>query len=156
MWLPERETNTDVEREVKNVIQNELKLPEIVNNIDKLHRTGKIKEKNGKRMQDVIIRFKSHKARYTVYSERKKAKNVKISANLTKRRGKLLFDATNAVRGVEKVNFCFANIHGDLNVRLEEAYNGKHVHGFNSISELSELLIKTGLTQEPIVLNESR
>ena len=74
MWLPERETNTDVERAVKNVIQNELKLPEVVNNIDKLHRTGKIKEKNGKRMQDVIIRFKTHKARYAVYSERKRRK----------------------------------------------------------------------------------
>ena len=74
---------------------------------------------------------------------------------MTKRRGKLLFDATNAIRGVEKVNFCFANIHGDLNIRLDEAYDGKHVHGFNSIKELSELLIKIGLTQDPIVLSES-
>ena len=123
----------------------------MVNSIDKLHRTGEVREKNGKRMQDVIIRFKTHHARYTVYRQRKHAKNTKIHANLTKRRGKLLFDASNAIRGIDKVNFCFSNIHGDLNVRLEESYNGKHVYSFNSLSELSELLIQAGLVQQPIV-----
>ena len=150
MWLPENENNGDVEKKVQNVIKDELKLPEMVNSIDKLHRTGKVKEKNGKRMQDVIIRFKTHHARYTVYSQRKNAKNIKIHANLTKRRGKLLYDASNAINGIDKVNFCFSNMHGDLNVRLEEAYNGKYVHGFSSFKDLNDLLIKAGLLQQPI------
>ena len=74
-------------------------------------------------MQDVIVRFKSHHARYRVYNERKKAKNIKIGANLTKRRGKLLFDASNVVKSIDKVDFCFSNIHGDLELIEEPITN---------------------------------
>ena len=49
VFLPETETNDDVEKEVKKLITKDLQLPDEVKNIDKLHRTGKIKTKNGKK-----------------------------------------------------------------------------------------------------------
>ena len=101
-------------------------------------------------MQDVIIRFKTHHARYTVYNERKKTKNVRIAANLTKRRAKLLYDASNAIKDIQKVDFCFSNIHGDLKVRLVEPYNGRSVFAFNSMSELNDILLKMDLIDESI------
>ena len=66
MLLPETETNADVENKVHDIMKNEIKLPEIVNSIDKLHRTGKVKEKNGKKMQDVIIRLNASCKVYSV------------------------------------------------------------------------------------------
>ena len=151
MFLPERESNEDVEKNIHKILKDDLKLPEAIQNIDKLHRVGKVKEKNGKKIQDVIIRFKTHRTRYAVYNERKKAKNVKISANLTKRRGKLLYDASSATANIDKVKFCFSNIHGDLNVMLVEPFNGRSVFSFRSMCELNDLLIKMNLTEESIV-----
>ena len=151
MFLPERETNEDVERNIHKILKDDLKLPEAIQNIDKLHRVGKVKERNGKKIQDVIIRFKTHRTRYAVYSERKKAKNVKISSNLTKKRGKLLYDASTAISEIDKVKFCFSNIHGDLNIMLAEPFNGRSAFSFRSMGELNELLIKMNLTEESIV-----
>ena len=85
-----------------------------------------------------------------MYQERKKAKNVKISPNLTNRRSQLLNDASSAVKNIQKVDFCFANIHGDLMTRLVEPYNGKHVFKFNSLKELSDLFMKMNLIEGPI------
>ena len=153
VFVPEKETLEDVKKNVHNIITKDLGLPKMVSKIDKLHRVGIIKEKDGKKMQNVIVRFKSHFARYAVYNERKKAKNIKISTNLTKRRGKLLFDVSNAVKEVGNVQFCFANINGDLKIRLVEPYNGKQVFSFNSLNELNSLLLKMGLIEESIVLD---
>ena len=38
----------------------------------KLHRVGKIKDRNGNQSQDIIVKFKSHSARYKVYKGLKK------------------------------------------------------------------------------------
>ena len=39
------------------------------------------------------------------------------------------------------VNFVFADIHGDLKVRLTEAdSNGRYVQNFNSIEDLAEII----------------
>ena len=44
--------------------------PDVISEIDKLHRVGKIKDKNGKQSQDIIVKLKSHSTRYNVYTER--------------------------------------------------------------------------------------
>ena len=72
MFKPENESNNDVERKVKEVITKEPGLPEMTNNIDKLHRVGREKMINGKQSQNVIVRFKTHHARYAVWEQRKR------------------------------------------------------------------------------------
>ena len=143
-FLPENESHEKVVKTVHNIIKEDLSLPEAVSDIDKLHRVGKIKTRDGKKSQDIIVRFKTHKTRYDVYKQRKKARNVKIAPNLTKRRGKLLYDASNLVNGMDKVDFVFANIHGDLQVRLVEPYEDKILFYFNSIDDLTKLLADMG------------
>ena len=100
IWLPENETNDQLTEKVKTLIRDELNLPSAVKDIDKLHRIGQVKEKNGKKHQNVIIRFRSHKTRYNVFREKKKLKHVKISPNLTKKRGKLLHEALEFVESI--------------------------------------------------------
>ena len=47
---------------------------------------------------------------------RKHDKNVKISPNLTRKRGKLWYDATKRIiTDIFEINFVFADIPGDLN-----------------------------------------
>lgn len=151
MFKPENESNNDVERKVKEVITKELGLPEMTNNIDKLHRVGREKMTNGKKSQNVIVRFKTHHARYAVWEQRKKAKHVKISPNLTKRRAQLLFDASKLIEGLDNLKFCFADMHGDLNLRVADNFNcdnGKKVFSFNSMTDLKSLLKKMGLISD--------
>ena len=82
-----------------------------------------MKEENGKKKQDIIIKFKKKQAeRYTVYTARKKARAAKFIPNLTKRSGKLLFDALKICEDHEKVYFVYADIPGEIKVRL----NGMH------------------------------
>ena len=44
-----------------------------------------------------------------VNNERKNAKHIKINPNLTKRRGKILYDAVKLTEELPKVNFVFSD-----------------------------------------------
>ena len=91
--LPENaeETQRDVEEIVKKVIKGDLEMPDsILNDIDKFHRNGYIKNQRGKRTQNIIVRFKSHSSRYACLIKKKQKKYKKISPNLTRNRGKIL------------------------------------------------------------------
>ena len=70
---------------------------------------------------------------------------MKISPNLPKRRSTLLYEASKRLEDVEKVNFTFADIHGDLVIRLQEEYKGKFLFTFNSMDDLDELLREMGI-----------
>ena len=140
VFLPENETLNALTSTVTKVIGEEINLPNAVDDIDKFHRVGRVKTVGGKKHQDIIIRFKTHRSRYAVYQDRKKSKSVKISPNLTKRRGALLYEASQLVNDAEKVNFVFANVHGDLNIRLVEPYKDKMVFPFSSMGQLKDLL----------------
>ena len=59
--------------------------------------------------------------------------SAKYIPNLTKRSGKLLFDALKICEDHEKVNFVYADIHGDKKVRLNAPYNETHVFAFTTI-----------------------
>ena len=142
MWLPEGEKNEQLHQKVKDVIKNDLNLSSEADDIDKLHRVGKVKENNGKKHQNIIVRFRSHSSRYSVFSQKKKLRNLKIGPNLTTTRNKLLSEAINFVDSIEEVNFVYADIHGDTKVRLKEAHNGKFVFLFNTIEELEKLLLE--------------
>ena len=120
VFLPENESNEQINKKVVKIIKDELNLPNVVDDVDKLHRVGKIKQRNGRKTQDIIIKFKTHTSRYSVYNERKKAMNIKIVPNLTKRRGKLLYDAIQSTEDATLVNFVYADAHGDLKIRLND------------------------------------
>ena len=125
---------------------------EVVNDIDKYHRTGYSKRnKNGKKTQNIRIRFKTHKSRYACLEKKKNAKTGKLSPNLTKKRGKILYDAGNIIKDKEinSIDFVFANRHGDLQVRLATPYEGKQVFPFYSLQDLDDFLLERRLIDEP-------
>ena len=117
--------------------KEELNLPSEAGDIDKSHRIGKVIEKDGKKNQNVIVRFRAHASRYSVFLKT----SAQISPNLTAKRNKLLTEAINLVDTIDGVNFVYTDIHGDTKVRLKEAFNGKFVFAFYSIEELNKLLV---------------
>ena len=76
VFLPEKETNEDVTIKVTNILSNDLNLPDVIGEIDKLHRVGKIKDRNRKQSQD-IVKFKSHSARYKVIKKGERERTLK-------------------------------------------------------------------------------
>ena len=76
VFLPEEETNEQVSIKMMKMIKVDMKLLDVVDKVDKHHRVGRIKQLNGKKTQDIIIKG--------------------------------------------KVNFVFADAHGDLKIRLNE------------------------------------
>ena len=144
--LPEEESSKDVKSKVEAMVSKEMKMPDIISEIDKAHRIGKVVNKDGKKLQNIIVRFKSHSARYVIFNNRKLIKNKKISPNLTHKRGKILDDAKKLTDDLRHDwGFVFANEHGDLLFRLTEAYKGKHYFPFISIESLSDQLKTIGL-----------
>ena len=149
VFLPEKETNEELTEKITKLIKTDLKLPNAAKDIDKLHRIGKVKQKDGGKVnQDVIIKFKSHTSRYAVFSEKKKLRNIRISPNLTKRRGKMLYDAGLLTETIDSINFVYANVHGDLKLRLVKEIEGKHVFSFDSIDNLNKIIRDMGLKDE--------
>ena len=49
VFLPEEETQEQLEHKIHKIIKKDLKMESAVNDIDKLHRTGKVKSSNGKK-----------------------------------------------------------------------------------------------------------
>ena len=60
--------------------------------------------------QDIIVKFKSHAARYKFFNHKKSLKNNKVHSNLTPKRSKLLFDARSVIERFGRVHFVFADI----------------------------------------------
>ena len=149
---PKSETNEDIKVIVQRVIKDELQLPDtILDDVDKFHRNGHIKKTNNKQKQNIIVRFKSHSSRYACLLKKKSIKSNKIAPNLTRRRGKMLFDANKIIKDKQlsaSIEFCFANIHGDLQVRLAEPVNGTKVHAFDSLKGLDDFLLEHHIIPE--------
>ena len=140
---PEHESQEQVNYKVNEIIQRDLNLPDVIPQIDKLHRVGKVRERNGKQTQDIIVRFRTHAARYQVYDKRKQStNNIKIRPNLTKRRDQLRYEATELVKENEQVNFIYSDAHGDIKIRLNNQFKCKYVHKINSLEELKDILEK--------------
>ncbi len=149
----ENETIKDLEGKMSNFLKNELNVPNASHEIDKVHRIGKPKEYRGAKQQNVIIRFRSHAARYTAYSNRKNAKKFKVAPNLTKHREEELFKAKSLVESMKGVKFVFADIHGDMKVLFESkmaSENGtlKESHIFTSAADLERLLLRLKLIDD--------
>ena len=148
---PKQETNEDIKKLVKKVIKDDLKLPDsIFDDVDKFHRNGLVKNNGNKKTQNVIVRFKSHNSRYVCLMKKKEMKYKKIAPNLTRKRSKLLFDTSTIIKDklLTQIEFAFANIHGDLHVRLAEPIKGSKVHPFNSMKQLDDFLLDNNVISE--------
>lgn len=147
--LPEgNEEETALANTINNILSKDLGLANAAKDIDKMHRVGKPKTHNGVRQQNVIVRFKSHATRYRVYNARRKAKKVKICPNLTKIRNDVLYNAVQMTNEVDGVDFVLADIHGDLKVKLRDKFEEKDFFKFETIQELSDVLIRAGLIND--------
>ena len=115
---------------------------EITNNIGKLHRIGKTDKNN---TQNTIVKFKSHSFKEKIYFKRKAVKDVKIKPTLTKHRIELLKNTNTLITDNPGTNFLFtyADVHGNLKIRLKNARNGREVVRFDNEKDFNQLFAKS-------------
>ena len=93
----------DTPIKLKDFVTNKIQTAKIeipVNDVDRVHRVGKVYFTQNKRVQDALIRFRSWDSRNKVYQNRKEL-SFKVAADLTKRRTQLLsyiYDQINEVK----------------------------------------------------------
>ena len=118
--------------------------------MDKYHRIGPPKEND---VQDIIVRFKSHTAKENFFIKRKNIKKkVKIRPSLAPDRKELLEEAVNMVNEYINNNdngsmclknpphFVYADMHGNLKLKVTHKFNNKLFFRFSSITELCSLI----------------
>ena len=107
----------------------------------KCHRIGP-KDKDG--TQGTILKFKSHSFKESVYHGWKKIKNrkIKIKISLTKKRHKIVSYPHLATANIPNVDFPYADINGNLKLRLKENFNNKKGFTFKSKGGLHSLFEK--------------
>ena len=142
----EKEKPEEIQEMVNNIISKDMKCATEAKDIDKTHRVGRVRTlDNGKKAQNIVVRFRSHKSRYNVYFKKDNLKNgLKIGPHLTNHRGKLLYDSQFA-SDIDGVEFTYANLHGDICVRLSTAFKERQVHQFTSLEELNQILVEADL-----------
>ena len=115
---------------------------EISNNIDKLHKIGKTNKNN---TQNTIVKFKSHSFKEKIYFKRKAVKDVKIKPSLTKHRTELLKNTNTLITDNPGTNFLFeyADVQGNLKIRLKDARNGREVVRFDNEKDFNQLFAKS-------------
>ena len=137
------ETMLQVTLKTENVLAQHLPLDpdEVVNQIDKRHRIGPLKDDG---TQSAIVRFKSHSFREKAYVNRKKCSNckIKIKLSLTRKRRKTLTIAYKISYKLPNVNLFYADIHANLKLRLKEPINNKIVYPVRDKQELFNLFKK--------------
>ncbi len=114
--------------------------------VDKFHRNG---PRNGTK-QDMIIRFKSHSAKENFYNKRKtiKLERVKVQPSLSPETKKLLSEANDFIDTFKSApdayhncpDFVFADIHGNLLVKMAERTDDGMFFRFDSLEHLSKII----------------
>ena len=130
------------EDDLETLCETGISKEEISNNIDKLHRIGKTNKNN---IQNTIVKFKSHSFNEKIYFKRKAVKDVKIKPSLTKHRTELLKNINTLVTDNPGTNFLFryADVHGNLKIRLKDARNGREVVRFDNEKDFNQLFAKS-------------
>ena len=110
------------------------------NCIDRAHRIGRPKDQGPR---PIIVKFKSFSSRTSVYKKRPKwsqenRSNVRFAVDLTKRRFALKNKAIELVKGIDAVDFVFADINCSLCLRLT---NGEFKY-FSTEEDLLNILVK--------------
>ena len=137
--LKHSETISELEKVVKTTIKNEFKIEEkeITAEFDKTHRIGGVTRE---RKQRVIVRFKSHGFCQKIYSKRKDSQRIFVKPSLTKFRLDTLKKAKERFSNSNDVDFIYSDILGNLKIRLKNQLDGRFVHTFYDLDELSQIL----------------
>ena len=141
----DNETEDQIKHKVRNVLTKNLgsEANQVNNEIDKCHRLGE--PNRGK--QSTIIRFRTHAFRAAVYQKRKTITNnkLKVKLSLTKKRIKTLTQAYKMVESYQQVKFVFADINGNLKLRLNQPIeHNKYTYTFDTIVDLEDLFERFG------------
>ena len=139
--------------EVMNIIKKANSLTTF-QDVDKFHRIGHVKDDKDEKVQDLIVRFKTHDAKETFYRKRKDLdRRYRVKPSLTPERRKLLEKAREYLEeaNYERENlkfipeFVYADVHGNLKVafKINEPNNDQKVFmKFTSLKELGSLIDK--------------
>ena len=119
--------------------------------MDKFHRIGPTHEDNE---QDMIVKFKSHSAKEEFFNCRKNIRRgIKVKPSLTPDRRKLLKEADDFIKSYSsgdslkiEPEYVFADIHGNLKVKMKKEGRGKRYFKFSSLSELREIIDKNNMS----------
>ena len=99
--------------------------------------------------QNIIVKFTKDSAASHIYHSHGKLKDsvsksnqkgVNIRTSLTKHRQNLLKYAREQTEDYKIIHFVFADINGNLNLRLKEKVRNRMVFSFNNKTELAEIL----------------
>ncbi len=114
--------------------------------VDKFHRNG---TRDGM-YQDVIVRFKSHSAKENFYNKRKtiQLERIKIQPSLSSDRKKLLGAANDFVQSFKSApgayvncpDFAFADVHGNLLVKMSNRTDNGLFFKFDSLDQLTKII----------------
>ena len=129
------ETGDQCLKKVKSVFK-ELKVTIPDAAIDRAHRIGKPKVKNGINIHTMIIRFTTWRHRTEVYRARKASSKYKIRLDLTKKRLNAMVKVSNDL-DTKKLGFAFA----DVNCRLCAKVGDKFVY-FNANDDLDAFVAR--------------
>ena len=139
------ETEEQIKEKVSNVLVKNLGFDEerVDSKINKCHRLGKPKSEK----QSTIIRFKTHCFRAAVYEMEKITKNrkLKVKISLTKKHTKTLTHAYKMVESNQHIKLAFADVNGNLKLRLTEPLErNKYTYTIHSIEDLEDICNKFG------------
>ena len=115
-----------------------------IEHVDKLHRVGATK---GNR-QDIVVRFTNHSAKERFFLRRKniKKKGVKVRPSLAPARRELLNEAFSLLNNYgddqypNLPHFVFADMNGDLKVKMTHRVGNRLFFNFKSIVELCQII----------------
>ena len=91
--------------------------------------------------------YDSNLTRASVYASRNNIQNkkkFKVKLSLTKRRTKIINHAHRITELVPEVKFAYADINGNLKIRLHEQREGKYTFSFSSIDSIHNIFSKFG------------
>ena len=138
--------------EVENIL-HQVDSGVTMDDVDKYHRNGP--PRDGK--QDVIIRFKAHSNKESVYKARKNLRNpeIKIRPSLNEANRKLLEDARNHLETFHHESnlpnpphFVLANVHGQIQLKMTEEHDGRLFFNINSMNDLVNTISRINHTDE--------
>ena len=134
--LPENGEKEDCVEKVGKIIED-LGCGVGANDIDCAHRIGRITTTaEGKRRQQIIVKFRYFRERTLVYRNRKKLDTVKISIDLTAKNLNLFTHARDVAKVNPSVDFVFA----DINCNLVAKTVDERFLFFNSMHQFYEKL----------------
>ena len=140
--------NEEGEREdVMKVIEEccgEMDTPFVPSKIDRAHRIGRVTtdKRTKKKVQPIIIKFRSWESRTAFYRARPKwkqgggARKFSVALDLTKDRLSLLYSARDKIEGNPHFKYAYADINCRLTLRLSD----DKALCFNSMEELDNLV----------------